>query len=118
MNALQTQEFLTLLTVIAIVVIASVKVGAPWLRLAFIDLLMAFVVKRIDTMGGLLGVDMVSDFVSDLVSFLAIAVIIFAFISAYQRRVYLKRAEAQRRIDLLNKHEKTIEYLESLRIGW
>ena len=115
MNALQTQELLTALTLIAIIVIASVKVGAFWIRLAFIDLLGLFFVKRLDVIGGLIGVNMVSDSISDLVSFLAIAVIIFAFMAAYFRRSYLFRAEQQRMSDLRQRHHATIQYLESIR---
>lgn len=115
MNALQTQELLTAFTLIAIVVISVVRVGALWLRLAFIDLLLAILVKRLDAIGGLIGVNMVSDPISDLISFVAIGVIIFAFMAAYIRKPYLLRAEQQRQSDLRQKHDPTIAYLESIR---
>lgn len=115
MNALQVQYSLTLITLLAVALIASLRVGAFWLRLAFIDLLAAFLVKRLDSIGGLLGINMVSDPVSDLVSFISIAVIIFAFAAARQRRIYLLRAEQQRQSDLRQKHDPVIAYLESIR---
>ena len=118
MSAIETQLFLSLLVIIAIILIASIKVGAWWLRLTLIDVLAVMLVKRLDNLGDLLGHDIVTSAMSDLATLLALFAIIFAFLSAYQRRVYLKKAEAQRRIDLLNKHQSTIEYLESIRIGW
>lgn len=118
MSAIETQLFLSLLAIIAIILIASVKVGVWWLRLALIDVLAVMLVKRLDNLGDLLGHDIVTSTMSDLATLLALFAIIFAFAAAYQRRVYLKRIEEQRRIDLLNKHQSTIEWLESMRIGW
>ena len=109
------QVALTTITIIAIIVIASVRVGALWLRLALIDVLAAMLVRRVDTIGLFFGVDLITDLVSNLVVFLAILTVVFAFIAAWLRRSYLMRAERERQYDLQTRHNKTIDTLENMR---
>jgi hypothetical protein len=115
-DGLTIQYLLTAMTLATIGVVALHRVGALWLRLALIDLLAAFLVKRIDAIGAHLGIDLVSDNVSDLISFLAILAVLFAFWAANQRRVYLMQAERERQADLKNRHGATLEQLERLRV--
>ena len=115
LNALETQLLLTLLTIAAIVVVTAIKVGAWWLRLALIDMLAVVLVKRVDVIGEMLGHDVINSAMSDLATLLALIAIVFAFVAAYQRRVYLTQAEAQRRADRWARHQGTIERLEQLR---
>jgi hypothetical protein len=112
---IQTQLILSLLIIVAIGLVTSVKVGAWWLRLALIDVLAVMLVKRLDNLGGLVGHDIITSAMSDLATLLALFAIIFAFVAAYQRRVYLAKAEAQRRLDLLSRHQGTIQRLEEMR---
>jgi hypothetical protein len=103
------------LNVILIIVVAVVKVGMWWLRLAFIDLLAVILLKQIDMIGNYVGVDVFNDLVSSFVTLLALVAILVAFVAAHQRKVYLERAERERKIDLQRKHAQTIRELEQLR---
>lgn len=115
MNAIDTQILMTALIILAIGLVAGVKVGAWWLRLSLIDVLAVMLVKRLEYLGHLTGYDIITQTISDLATLLALFAIIFAFAAAYQRRVYLKRAEIQRRFDLLHKEQGKINELEQLR---
>lgn len=115
MNGLNTQYLFAVLIIALIVVIALTRVGALWLRLAWIDILAAMFVVRIDKIGVYLGIDTVSDSVADLITLLVLAVLLFSFLSAYRRRVYLMRAERQRQADLYLKNQQKINDLEILR---
>jgi hypothetical protein len=116
------QIVLLSLTLILIVVIASVKVGAWWLRLAMIDLLATMLLRRIDAIGSFSGVELISDQTNGFITLLALWVMLVAFIAARQRHLYWMRAEEQRKLDeqqqqiaLQNKRRATIDDLERMR---
>jgi predicted membrane protein len=109
-----TLQYLFLIVILAsTVVIASIRVGALWLRLALIDLLAAITVFIIAAIDRASGVMRVTDEMADLITLLSISVILFAFFAAYRRRAYLMRAEQERKNDLWVKHGDTIAGLES-----
>lgn len=112
-----TLQYLFLALIIAtIVIIASVRVGAPWLRLALIDVLAAIAVFVIAAIDRISGVNRITDDIADFITLVSICVILFAFWSAWRRRSYLMRAERERQNDLRNRHGDTIAALEWLRV--
>lgn len=111
-DGLTLQYLFLALILVAIVIIAVIRVGAPWLRLALIDLLAAIAVFVIASIDRISGVNRVTDGMADFITLISIGVILFAFWSAYRRRSYLMRAERERQNDLRHKHGDTIAELE------
>lgn len=115
MSSVFIQILFSVLIIISIAIIAAVRVGALWLRMALIALLVIMLSHRIDSIGSYFGLDIISPTATDLITLVTIAIILCTFIAARIRRPYLVRAEKERQADLHHKHGPTINELESLR---
>jgi hypothetical protein len=96
MDGFFTHLFFSVIILALIIVIASVKVGAWWLRLALIDVLAVMLVRRVNALGVFLGGDLISGTLNDFLTAIALLAIMGAFIAAWLRRKELGRIEKMR----------------------
>ncbi len=95
-----TQIILSGLIVIAIIRIATTKIGARWLRLCFIIILTVMLTRRVDEIGIQIGIDLIPQWISNLAAALAMLAIIAAFETARRKYEVTKRKHAYKERDL------------------
>jgi uncharacterized membrane protein YhiD involved in acid resistance len=115
MTGLQIQIVLSVLILVVFVRVAVIKVGALWLRLPVLGLLVTLLIWRADAIGMYYGIDLVGPAASNFITLLIIITIELLFEAARIRKPYLERAERQRHADLLDKHNQHIQRLEAIR---
>ncbi len=109
------QLVVSVVLIVMVVRFTFTKIGAWWLRRILIALLFTMLFRRVDSMGGFVGVDPIPPFFEDVITVGALLLIIVAFESAHIRRRYLERAEQQRQRELHQKYDPVIEDLETRR---